>query len=120
MGRVIHFEIPAGNPQRSVEFYRKVFDWKIEKFGEQEYWLASTGEKGAPGIDGAIMPNRQHKTTVLTMDVPSLDEALKKVTSAGGKVVGERMTIPMVGYFSYCQDPDGVLIGVLQGDEKAK
>ena len=32
MSRVIHFEIPAGDPERAANFYRKVFGWKIEKW----------------------------------------------------------------------------------------
>jgi predicted enzyme related to lactoylglutathione lyase len=27
--RVIHFEIPADDPQRAVDFYTRVFDWKF-------------------------------------------------------------------------------------------
>jgi len=30
MGRVIHFEINANTPKRAVEFYKKVFEWKIQ------------------------------------------------------------------------------------------
>ncbi|WP_276699221.1 VOC family protein [Methanobacterium formicicum] len=32
MPKVIHFEIPAEEPERAVEFYRKVFGWKIDKW----------------------------------------------------------------------------------------
>ena len=31
MSRVVHFEIPADDPERAVEFYKKVFGWKIDK-----------------------------------------------------------------------------------------
>lgn len=27
MGRVVHFEVHAENPQRAVEFYSNVLDW---------------------------------------------------------------------------------------------
>ena len=51
MSRVIHFEIPAGDPERAANFYRKVFGWKIEKWpGPMEYWMASTGAEGTPGM----------------------------------------------------------------------
>lgn len=32
MSRVIHFEIPADDPERSISFYEKVFGWRIEKW----------------------------------------------------------------------------------------
>jgi hypothetical protein len=31
MSRVIHFEISADDTQRAVQFYQRVFDWKLEK-----------------------------------------------------------------------------------------
>jgi len=44
MPRVIHFEIPASDPERASAFYKKTFDWKIEKWpGPTEYWLVTTG-----------------------------------------------------------------------------
>jgi predicted enzyme related to lactoylglutathione lyase len=54
--RVIHFEIHADDPKRAVEFYKKVFGWKISKWeGPAEYWLVTTGDDKQPGINGAIM-----------------------------------------------------------------
>ncbi len=31
MPRVVHFEIAVDNPQRAIDFYTKVFGWKVEK-----------------------------------------------------------------------------------------
>ncbi|HPT75026.1 MAG TPA: VOC family protein, partial [Methanomassiliicoccaceae archaeon] len=59
MPRVIHFEIPAEDPERAVEFYKKVFGWKIDKWeGPIDYWLVMTGENDEPGINGAIHDNK--------------------------------------------------------------
>ena len=49
--KVIHFEIPADNPERAVNFYKKVFNWKIDKWeGPVDYWLVTAGE----GVDGGL------------------------------------------------------------------
>ena len=57
MIRVIHFEIPADNPDWMVKFYQSVFDWEINKWeGPMDYWLATTGPDDQPGINSAIMP----------------------------------------------------------------
>jgi hypothetical protein len=32
MSRVVHFEIPADNPDRVAEFYKKVLGWNIQKW----------------------------------------------------------------------------------------
>ena len=45
MGRVVHFEIHAENPERAVKFYSAVFGWRMQKWdGPAEYWLIRTGE----------------------------------------------------------------------------
>jgi predicted enzyme related to lactoylglutathione lyase len=121
MPRVIHFEINGDQPERAVKFYSEVFEWKIQKWDPVEYYLASTGEKDQPGIDGAIMRRMSSKeTTINTIDVPSLDEYMAKVVQNGGKVVRPRATIPGVGYFAYCQDTEGNTFGILQQDTSAK
>src|SRR5882762_7349395 len=62
MSRVIHFEIPASDPERASAFYKKVFGWKIEKWpGPMEYWMVTTGAEGAPGINGGLMKNTDVK-----------------------------------------------------------
>jgi predicted enzyme related to lactoylglutathione lyase len=30
MNRIIHFEIPANDLQKEIEFYKKVFGWNIQ------------------------------------------------------------------------------------------
>src|SRR3989475_8366569 len=121
MPRVIHFEIPAGDPERAANFYRKVFGWKIEKWpGPMEYWMVTTGAEGMPGINGGLMKNTDVKTTTNTIAVDSVDASVEAVTKAGGKLVMPKTTIPTVGYFAYLTDTEGNLFGVMQADKNAK
>ena len=44
---VVHFEIPANNPEKLSGFYKNLFGWKFEKMslgeGEQgDYWMIET------------------------------------------------------------------------------
>lgn len=115
MPRVVHFEINADNPARAVKFYQDVFGWDINKWGgEQPYWLATTGQEDEAGINGAITPRMDGNSTVNTIGVDSIDEALEKVPAAGGKVITEKMEIPDVGTFAYCVDTEGNTFGVIQ------
>ena len=60
MPRVIHFEIPADNPDRAVRFYSDVFGWQFNKWeGPVEYWLITTGADGQPGINGGMLRRAQ-------------------------------------------------------------
>ena len=121
MPRVIHFEIPAGDPECAANFYRKVFGWKIEKWpGPMEYWMVSTGAEGTPGINGGLMKNTDVKTTTNTIGVDSVDGAVEAVAKAGGKLVMPKTPIPTVGYFAYLTDTEGNLFGVMQADANAK
>lgn len=121
MSRVIHFEIPAENPERAAAFYKKAFGWKIEKWpGPMEYWMVSTGAEGTPGINGGLMRKGNVTTTTNTIGVESVEKALAAVASAGGKEIMPKTPIPGVGYFAYCQDTEGNLFGVMQPDASAK
>jgi len=119
--RVIHFEIPADDPEGIADFYRSAFGWKIEKWsGPQPYWLVQTGEMG-PGIDGGILVRRDPFTNVAnTVSVENLEASSEHVRSLGGTLVGDNNTIPGVGYSAYARDPEGNLFQMLQADEAAK
>ena len=121
MPRVVHFEIPADNPERASAFYKKAFGWKIEKWpGPMDYWMVNTGPDSAPGINGGLMKKGNVTTTTNTIGVDSVDAAITAVTNAGGKLIMPKTPIPTVGYFAYCEDTEGNLFGVMQPDPNAK
>jgi len=121
MPRVVHFEISADNPDRAAKFYSSVFGWTFKKWeGPQEYWLITTGAEGQPGINGGLMRREGPQPCVNTVDVPSVDEFVAKVTKNGGKVVVPKMAVPGVGHFAYCQDTEGTTFGIMQFDESAR
>jgi uncharacterized protein len=121
MNRVVHFELGAVNTARAVEFYKNVFGWEAQQWGgPQEYWLMKTGSAPKPGIDGAILRNKDSAPrTVNSIGVTSVDEYATRVESHGGKVVVPKMSIPNVGYVAYCQDTEGNIIGLFQADSSA-
>lgn len=121
MPRVVHFEINADDPERAGRFYANVFGWRIEKWaGPLDYWLVMTGEQDEPGIDGGIKQRSEPQGIVNTVDVPSLDEFVQKVTGSGGKVVQPKTVVPGVGYLAYCEDTEGNIFGMMQRDTSAQ
>ena len=119
MGRLVHFEILASNPEEAAKFYESVFGWEIATWGgEQSYWLITTGPEGVPGINGAIMGKNFSQSVINTIDVDSLDEMIAKVESAGGKKVHGPTEVPGVGMHAYCEDLDGTLFGMMQAFEE--
>jgi len=81
MPRPIHFEIPAENPERAINFYSTVFGWKFDKWaGPADYWLITTGDSGEPGINGGLLPRRDPAQPCVNMvGVSNLDDMLKTV-----------------------------------------
>lgn len=122
MGRVVHFEVMAEDTQRARQFYEGVFGWEVQKWdGPFEYWLVKTGAEGEPGIDGAIMERRSDDgpgagAFVCTVSVSSLDESLRAVEQQGGETISPKDTIPGVGSFAYCRDPEGNVFGMMQDE----
>ncbi len=122
MSRVVHFEIPATEPERAAAFYKKAFGWKIEKWpGPMDYWMVTTGEEGTPGINGGLLKkNPGLSVTTNTLSVDSVDKAIDTEKSAGGKLVAPKMAIPTVGFLAYCADTEGNVFGMMQFDPNAK
>ena len=126
MPRVVHFEIHADDPQRAVNFYQSVFGWQIQKWeGPEDYWLVTTGHAPEPGIDGAILrrmtPINGDAVTayVCTVDVPSVDDAIAKITSHGGTIALPKMPVPGIGWLVYAKDTEGNIFGAMQRDSSA-
>lgn len=120
MPRVVHFEIPADDPERAAAFYSQAFDWEVEKWeGPMDYWLLMTGDEDEPGINGAITSRENMPTTVNTIEVPSIDDAISNVESAGGTVLAPRTSVRGVGYVAYCADTEGNAFGLMEVDENA-
>lgn len=115
MPKVTHFELNVDDPKRAMKFYEKVFGWKFEKWGDQDYWLATTGEKNDLGINGAMQPKRPDSPPVVnTIGVKSLDETIKNIEKNGGKVLTPKMDIPNIGTFIYFVDTEGITHGAMQ------
>lgn len=120
MSKIIHFEIPAENPEKVGRFYTEAFGWEINKHAYQDYWLVMAGQKSEMGIDGAIYKKGEHTQTMNTISVDNLEEAMEKVKKAGGQIEGEPTDIPKVGRFVYAKDVEGTPFGMLKVSEEMK
>jgi len=126
MDPVVHFEMPYEDRQRMARFYSSAFGWQTQMFGEDmgNYVLATTtesdqsGKPKTPGrINGGFFPRKpdwpaQHPSVVVAVE--DIRKSIKKVTDAGGKVLGEPMEIPGVGQYVSFTDTEGNRISLLQ------
>jgi predicted enzyme related to lactoylglutathione lyase len=126
MGRVVHFEIHADDPERAVAFYTGVFGWQVTPLPDMSYWLLSTGTE-APGIDGAVLRRQGDPPAAgapvmgacVTVQVDDLEATLAKAFATGGQLALETMPVPGVGLLAYLLDTEGNVLGVLQPEAAA-
>ena len=126
MDPVVHFEMPYENRERLIKFYAIAFGWEMKKSGEEmgNYVTATTAETDNNGIvkrpgsiNGGFFPKKpdwpaQYPSVVIAVD--NIKEAMKKVTGAGGKVLGEPMKIPGVGKYVSFMDTEGNRVSLMQ------
>ena len=126
MNPVVHFEMPYENPERLVKFYTRVFGWQMQKLGQDmgDYVLAATTEtdenrmvKRPGAINGGFFPKKpdwpaQFPSVVIAVD--DIKKAMKRVSEAGGKVLGEPMEIPGIGQYVSFTDTEGNRVSMLQ------
>ena len=126
---IVHFEIPADDPERAAKFYRELFGWKIDRWENSngiEYWMVETvptNEQGMPvrqGVNGGMMPRMypsQQPTNYIS--VASVDDAVTNAERLGDKVMMGKTPVPGMGWFAQLTDPEGNVIAVWETDPAA-
>src|SRR5688572_4618976 len=122
MAKVVHFEIPFDDKARAMKFYGDLFDWKLTDMPQMNYVMAQTcavDEKQMPKEPGAINGGlferpKEAPNPTLYVDVSSIEAKLKKVQSAGGKIVTPRTPIPGMGAYARIADTEGNVIGLFE------
>ena len=126
MPRVVNFAIGAGDPEHEAEFYRAALGWRVTRtelvlpWGKMPFWEIQTGDNDSPGIDGFMLERPEPGAiTVNVIEVPSLDDAVRRVEDQGGKILEGRQAIPGIGWLAVCQDPQGMMFDLLERDPEA-
>ena len=126
MNPVVHFEMPSQDKNRMAEFYAKTFGWKTKMLGADmdDYVLVTTTEtdkNGSPKKLGTINGGFYKKSADKPAQYPSvvvavddIKDAMKKITKAGGKVLGEPVEIPGHGLYVSFFDTEGNRVSMMQ------
>jgi len=125
MNPVVHFEMPASQTRRMADFYTGVFGWQTQVMGEDmgNYVVVTTSEPDGNGrpknpgtINGGFYPKADganpYPSVVIAVD--DIRESMKKITDAGGELIGEPVKIPGVGEYISFSDTEGNRVSILQ------
>jgi len=115
-GRV---EIPAADPRRAADFYRRVFGWTDDAVaGADGAYLAlrgtaaPDGSTAGAGIATPAQLGSPHPLAVIHVAGERLDAVLARVTAAGGSVDLAPTAVAGHGTFARFRDPGGNLLGL--------
>jgi uncharacterized protein len=116
-GKICYIQIPAGDVDRSAEFYRDVFGWNIRTNNQRHLAFDdATGEVSGSWITGR--PPSATPGLLIYVMVDSVAAALDAAVAAGGEVVqpigGDAPEIT-----ARVLDPGGNVIGLYQEPSSA-
>jgi len=123
--KVVLFEIPASDFKKAKEFYEKVFDWKVELWGDEgamAYTTAVDKDQNPiePGAINGGFYKRQSNNDYPSFGVQtdSIDETLQAIGKAGGKITTPKHAIGEWGFMADFTDPEGNLITLWEKPKK--
>jgi predicted enzyme related to lactoylglutathione lyase len=109
-------DIPVGDLERAIKFYSAVLGRKVDKISEQgfEYGLLPHEEQNASGclcvgadsVGSKNQPSRTGPLIYLSVE-GRLDDAIKGVSSNGGKILQEKHQIGPHGFRTVIVDSEG-------------
>ncbi len=114
-GKLVHFEIKAGDVDRSVGFWSGIFGWQFGDSGMPglDYRMTQTSPEQGGGIYGSEQPGGP---LTIYFDTDDIDASRAKVQELGGSAE-TKQPVPGHGWFAACQDTEGTSFSLWQGDE---
>ena len=125
MNTIGYFEIQSSNPQREIEFYKSVFNWKFikQEYSPLEYYRIETNN-----ISGGLLkrpsavPGMGTGTNafVCSVQVENFDSTSALIIQFGGQIALPKFVIPGRCWQGYFLDADNNAFGIFEVDENAR
>ncbi len=115
MGRpVTQFQIVAKSPEKTAEFYSKLFGWSVDSNNAMGYRVVQTGSEA--GIQGGIWPSppEGHAMVQLFIDVEDLKATVEQAVQLGARVIIPPQKLPDGDEMAMVLDPEGISFGLVK------
>ena len=114
-GAIVHIEFAvkdAAAVKKVKDFYGKIFGWTFQDVPEFNYTLF----QAPSGPGGGIGPAQPGQAIGMTnyLYVVSIDETVKRIEKAGGKILSPKVEVPGQGWLINFLDPAGVAMALWQ------
>ena len=112
---VVHFEIGAADDRPLLAFYGELFGWGLRAVPGVNYTLVDT--RGGGGINGGIGRSGTGEAwATFYVEVDDPQAFLDRAEALGATTVLPATEIPGMATFAMFDDPDGLLVGLMQGE----
>jgi predicted enzyme related to lactoylglutathione lyase len=114
---VVHFEIGGPDDGPLLRFYGELLGWRLTRVpGGVNYTMVDT--QGGGGVNGGIGKSGTGEPWAsFYVEVDDLQAVLDKAESLGAKTVLPVTEIRGMAAFAMFDDPDGLLVGLVKGEE---
>ena len=110
MQKLVHWEIPSTDIEKSKKFYEKMFGWKFQQWSQDYAMFEVEGGVGGGVSKTDKMPEPCIDVYISVEDIPA---ALKKAETLGARVERPKTEIGGgMGFYAYLRDPCGCRIGI--------
>jgi predicted enzyme related to lactoylglutathione lyase len=115
-GQPAHFEIPADDTAKGRQFWGSLFDWEFEASpGPFEYYMTRISDQAGVAVTN-MEPGKRGIRTYFYVD--DINAGAARVKELGGEA-NEPGSVPGMGWFATCRDPQGNEFGLWQNDPSA-
>jgi predicted enzyme related to lactoylglutathione lyase len=116
---VVHFEVIGKDGEKLQSYYAELFGWKIDADNPMKYGIVkgedNPSDMGSIGGGVATGPDGYEGHVTFYIAVPDVEAALQKAEELGGTRVMGPETIMGEMVLGQLKDPEGNLIGLVQG-----
>ena len=122
---VVHFEVIGTDAEKLQGYYSELFGWKPTssmdmgpEYGEY-FMFGNDPKQSMGGMSNAARMMKAPAHWLHYINVKSADEAVKRITEKGGKVLNGPMDVPGGDRIAQCMDPQGGLFAIYSAGRRA-
>ncbi len=113
---VVFWELASHDMKKSADFFRKVFDWKIEFSERLGFFVIPQTTPPEESIEGGIFTLKKAKLPFMTvyLQVDDILEKANKIEEQGGYIIEGPHEIPNGSMICLFNEPSGVTFAMIQ------